>query len=429
MADEMVMDAPAEVEVNDTPVEEVEQPEGEVSDIGDATDEPEETEGEEESEGDEGEEEEGSTEPVSPDGRKMPDGLKKAIAGLKATSPEVAKQIKGLYWSDQEYRAAFAKPSDAVAAKTFLEEIGGQEGVQEIAAEREEWQQIDRDFAEGKPEFVKSLAENNPEGFLKTAPHVINEFATRAPEQYQWYANRLTLNTLSNAGLSMQNLRGVYDRMKDSNPEAAAVVAEVYNSLFEMNDKAAQFEQKRPDPREEQLSKREQEFETKRRGDFESGIETSAKQYLAEKMQPEIDRIVNGRKVDAEAMKGFQKMVQDEVGRLLDVVPGIADKLEAYYRTGDAQKSIAYVQSQYNRLLPQAAKVIEPYVRNFGPASAAKAAPVKTANGKPAVSSPGSVVLKEMPAWDQIDFDKCTTADVMQGNAVLKSGKKASGWA
>jgi hypothetical protein len=128
---------------------------------------------------DEAEEEDPNAPPPVADGRKMPDALKKAIAGIKATNPEAAKAIKGLYWSDQEYRAAFPKPADAVAAKTLIDEIGGQEGIQTITAEREEWSQIDRDFAEGKPEFVKGLAEGNPDAFLKTAPHVINEFATR----------------------------------------------------------------------------------------------------------------------------------------------------------------------------------------------------------------------------------------------------------
>lgn len=429
MADETVLDSP-EIEVTDAPVEEVEQPGGELSDL------PEEQE-EEVTEDDDldtpdVEEEEGKKEePEQPvaDGRKMPDGLKKAIAGLKETSPEIAKQIKGLYWSDQEYRAAFPKPADAVAAKQFLEEIGGQEGVQEIAAEREEWQQIDRDFSEGKPEFVKSLAEGNPEAFLKTAPHVINEFAQRAPDQYQYYANRLAINTMANAGLTIPNLAAAYERYKESNPEAAAILAEVHNSLFDLNQKASEFESKRTDPREEQLKQREQEFETKRRADFETGVASQAEKYLSDKMQTELDRVIAGRKVDPEAMRGYQKLVKDRVGELLEAVPGIADKLEAYYRTGDAKKSLDYIQSQYNRLLPQAAKVVEPFLRNIAPGKPQQAQ--KTANGKPTTtsSSPGSIVLREMPDYSQIDFDKCTVAEVMMGKAVLKNGKTATGWA
>lgn len=425
MAEETVLDEVAAPEVDETP--------SEPTDIGDEGEgEADESEQEEQGAEDEADESEtGEEEPVegkpAADGRKMPDALKKAIAGIKATSPEAAKQIKGLYYSDQEYRAAFPKPEDAIAAKNLIEEIGGQDGIQEIAAEREEWRKIDSDFSEGKPEFVKSLAEGNPEAFLKTAPHVINEFATRAPEQYAYYANRLTLNTMASAGLSLQNLHGAYERYKESNPEAAGIIAEVYNAMHDMNSKAAQFEQKRTDPREEQLKQREQEFETKRRADFETGVADQAERFLGEKMKPEIDRIIGNRKVDPDAMKGYQEMVKAKVGEMLAAIPGIEDKLETYYRTGDAQKSVAYIQSQYNRLLPQAAKVIEPFLRNI---AAAPVKPQPQGSGRAAASSePGTVVLKEMPNWDQIDFSKCSTADVMEGRAVLKNGKKATGWA
>jgi hypothetical protein len=372
-------------------------------------------------------EEDPNAPPVVADGRKMPDGLKKAIAGIKATNPEAAKAIKGLYWSDQEYRAAFPKPADAVAAKNLIEEIGGPEGIQGITAEREEWQQIDKDFSEGKPEFVKGLAEGNPEAFLKTAPHVINEFAQRAPEQYQYYANNVAVNTLASAGLSLDSLAAAYHKFSD-NPQAQAVIADVHNALVGLKEKAAAFEQKRVDPREEQLKQREQQFEEKRRADFEGSVASQAEKFLAEKMQPEIDRIVGTRKVDPEAMKGYQEMVQAKVMKMLGEVKGFEATLEAHYRTGDAAKSVAYVQSQYNRILPVAAKVIEPFLRNIAP-GAAKPVAKNPVTGARQPSGPGEVVLKEMPDYSQIDFNKCTVADVMQGNAILKNGKKASGWA
>lgn len=424
MAEEMVLDEVAAPEVDETPAEPTEL--GEETEI---ADDPEESGDETEGEPDQESEEE-PVEGKPTDGRKMPDGLKKAIASLKATSPEVAKQIKGIYYAEQEYRAAFPKPEDAIAAKNLIEEIGGQEGIQEIAAEREEWNKIDSDFSEGKPEFVKSLAEGNPEAFLKTAPHVINEFANRAPEQYAYYTNRLTLNTMASAGLSLQGLHGAYERYKDSNPEAAGIIAEVYNAMYDLNSKAAQFEQKRTDPREEQLKQREQEFETKRRADFETGVANQAEKFLGEKMQPEIERIIGNRKVDPEAMKEFKKMVQGKVGEMLAAIPGIEDKLEAYYRTGDSAKSVAYIQSQYNRLLPQAAKVIEPFLRNIAPSPAK---PQQKQGGKSEPSEPGTVVLKEMPSWDELDpawrSKSESTAELIEGRAVLKNGKKATGWA
>lgn len=413
MLEDAVLDTP-EVETPEIDTPEVD---AEVSDIP-------EPEPEVPEEGEETEEEtEGEAEPVTTDGRTMPDSLKKAIAGIKATNPEAAKLIKGMFFADKEYRAVFPKPADALAAKGLIDQIGGTEGIQQIQAEREEWNQLDKSYAEGSPEFVKSIAEANPEAFVKTAAHVINEFASRSPEQYSYYANTVALNTLKNSGLDLGALAQAHARYAD-NPQAQAIIAEVHNALLGLKQKTTEFEQKRTDPREEQLKQRETEFEQKRRADFEGGVANQAETYLKDKMQPEIDRIVGTRKVDPEAMKGYQEMVKARVEKMLGEIPGFANNLEAHYRTGDPSKSVSYIQSQYNHILPIAAKVIEPYLRNI------TAAAPKPPTGKPAqrTASPGEVVLKEMPDWSEVDRSKTTVADLMMGNAVLKNGKKATGW-
>lgn len=424
MLEETVIDTPVDSPVDDSSIEET--PIDDAPEVEDAHDESDGIDGEEsdedgESEGDEEEPIEGET---TPDGRMIRDSIKKGLKALGKLDPAAAKELKGVYWEREEYKAVFEKPADAVAAKHFLDEIGGQEGIQEISAEREEWRQIDADFSEGKPDFVKSLAEGNPDAFLKTAPHVINEFASRAPEQYQYYANNVAINTLANTGLTIDNLAAAYHRYAD-NPQAQTIIAEVHNSLVGLKEKATQFEQKRTDPEREKLNQDKAAFEQGRRADFEDRVDNDAKAYLSSKMQPAIDLVVNGRKVDPEAMKGYHQMVKAEVEKRLGAIPGFADKLEAHYRTGDAKRSLDYVQKQYDRILPEAAKVIDPFLRNIAPAKAAPAAKT-AATGKAA--APGEITLKEMPDHSQIDFNQCTVADVMSGHCVLKSGKKASGW-
>lgn len=428
MADELAtLDAPAEAPAESTdlgdaletpaqPEETGTEPEGE----------PDEAESEGDSEG-EGDEEEAAAGQVAPDGRRMPDSLKKALAAVKAANPEAAKELRGLYFANQEYRNAFPTVADATAAKTLIEEIGGTEGVQQIAAEREEWNTLDKQYAEGSNDFIKSIAESNPEAFVKIAPHAINEWATRAPEQYQWYAQSLTVNTLRNAGIPDQ-LAKAYEAARE-NPQLQAQIAGVYNSIVEMHEKAQQFatKQQSVDPERQKLTQEKQQFEMQRRASFEEGIAKQAESYLTDKMKPEVDRILAGRKIDAEAASTIQSLVTAEVQKRLAEIPGFADRLEAFYRTGDAQKSIEYIKNQYNRLLPEATKkVVAPLYRNIGaPATQNKPAAART-NATPAVRA--EVTLKEMPEWRDIDFTKCTTADVASGWAILKSGKKASGW-
>ncbi len=426
MADEMVLDSP-EVEIADqteVPDESTELAEDTPAEEGDESEH--EGEGEEQEDPAEGEEEPA---PATPDGRKLPDAIKKALSTVKAVDPATAKILKSNYYENQEVRAAWGTPAEAVAAKAMFDEIGGKEGIQEIESERQEWHEIDEAFAEGKPEFVKGLAETNPEAFLKVAPHVLNEFATRAPEQYAYYTNKVTLNTMSNLGLTTDALAAAYERYKD-NPQAQSIIAEMHNALYGLGKNAAEFEQKRTDPREEALKQKETQFEQRRRADFETGVETQAKSYLASKIQPEIDRIVAGRKVDPDAMKGYQDMVNREVEKRLGAIPGFSEKLEAYYRTGDSKKSVDYVTAQYNRILPEAAKVIAPFLRNIAPAGKKPVAAPVAGSARP--SEPGTVTLKEMPTWDQLDPNwrnqSNATAELAQGRAVLKNGKRATGW-
>lgn len=392
---------------------------------GDQTDAEGEQEGQEDADADAAAQTEGKQ-----DGRTIPDSLKKAIAAIKATNPAAAKEIKGLYYSNQAYREVFPKPEDAVAAKTLMDEVGGAEGLQAIHSEREEWANIDRAFLEGSKDFYHELAESNTDAFVKGMPHAINEFAQRAPEQYGYYANTVALNTFKNAGIDLPTLAAAHARYAN-NPEAQAIIAEIHNSLLGLKQQAHDFEQKRHDPREEQLKQRETEFEQRRRADFEGAVANDAEKYLSDKMQPEIARYIpQGQNVDPEAQQILQGQVLAEVQRRLGEIPGFGDRLEAFYRTGDKQKSLDYIKTQYNRILPEAAKkIVTPFFRNIAPKPAQQAhrGTARPTNGqRPA--SPGEVVLKEMPEWKDVDQTRTTVADIMEGHAILKNGKRATGW-
>jgi len=384
-------------------------------------------------EGEEPEVEGEEAEPVAADGRRMPDSLKKGLAALKAVAPEAAKELRGIYFANQEYRNAFPTVADATRAKTLIEEIGGPEGVQQIAQEREEWGTLDKQYAEGSGDFVKSIAESNPDAFVKIAPHAINEWASRAPEQYQYFAQSLTVNMLKNAGIPDQ-LASAYNAASD-NPQLQAQIAGVYNAIVDMHEKSQQFatKQQSVDPERQKLTQEKQQFEMQRRATFEEGVAKQAESYLTDKMKPEVDRILAGRKIDAEAEQTIQALVTQEVQKRLGEIPGFADKLEAFYRTGDSQKSIDYIKAQYNRILPEATKkVVAPLYRNIQ----ATPAPKPKAAVSSAQPSRSEVTLKDMPSWDQVDMQKTQqefgmdpTAALIMGKAILKSGKRASGWA
>ena len=83
----------------------------------------------EDEESPEGEQQE-ETKPVEAvqDGRKMPDAVKKAFANLKSSNPEAAKTLRATWFQNQDYKAAFATPAEAIALKDKFEMLGGDEG-------------------------------------------------------------------------------------------------------------------------------------------------------------------------------------------------------------------------------------------------------------------------------------------------------------
>lgn len=436
MADEAVLDAPEmeATDLGDTGEQEVEQP-AESDGIDQPVDETE-TEGEQ----DETEQEEVEPEPAAKgpefDGKKLPDAAKKGLNELKAINPQAATALKDSFYamgaSLTQYQQAFEKPADAIAARQMFDQVGGPEGVTAIQSERDEWNEIDASFGEGKPDFYKNLAEANPDAFLKGIPHAINEFASRAPEQYGYYANTVTLNTLASAGLTTKILADTYNNVKADNPVAAGILQEIYQMISPLEAKKAQFEQKRVDPEKEKFQQEKAQFETNRRVEFEQDVDRQARANFAEKLKPEIDRIINGRAVDPAAMKGYQKMVDDELERLLTEVPGIGKQIEAFYRTGNKAESVKYITNIAGPLMAKAAKVIEPYLRSIPASSKRTVTPgaKPAANGGKPAAPAGTVSLREMPSWEQFDAnwiqDPKNVAAAMSGSGKLKTGRMAS---
>lgn len=390
----------------------------------------EEPEGEEESEEDDEPEVE-QEKPVDKvqDGRNMPDSLKKGIALLKGSNKEAADMVRAQFFQNRDYRDAVGTPQEAVALKAAYEQIGGVEGLAAMEAEREEWNQVDLALGEGK---AADLLADKPELLVKNAIPIINAFADKAPEQYAHYTDKLTYTKMGGDS-TLRTLNALHGILAD-NPQAQSAVASLHDHLYDMREKAQEFEQKRVDPREEQLKQRETQFEEQRRADFEGTVYNDAQSFL----KPEIDRVIsselNGRKVSDATMEIFREKITAEIEKRLAQVPGFERNLDSHYRTGDRGKSLNYIKSQYQSILGvgKAGDVIKPYLRDINPQ---KAPAVKTASDKTtaarsqAPADPGKINMNgRWPNHSDVDWGKTTTKDYASGTAVLKSGKIASGY-
>jgi hypothetical protein len=389
-----------------------------------------ESEGEvEESEGEQQEEQK----PVenAQDGRKMPDAVKKAFANLKSSNPEAAKTLRATWFQNQDYKAVFPTPADAVALKDKFEMLGGEEGIAAIESERQEWQGIEKQVEEGK---IADILAEQPEILAKNAVGMVNKWAEKAPEQYAYYANKLTYNKMGGDG-TLRTLSSIHGLLAD-NPQAQQAIAEMHDHLFDMREKSAQFEQKRVDPREEQLRQERESFEEQRRADFEGQVYNDAQSYLKPEIDKAIGAILNGRQVSAETMELLREKVNGNIEKMIEQTPGLAARVDALYSTGDRAKSLDFIKQQYNRILTsgKAADIIKPFLRDINPTPATKqnGQQQKPQQQRQAAqpNEGGKIHMNgKWPNHADVDWSKTSMADYASGKAVLRSGKTATGWA
>lgn len=393
-------------------------------------DEGDESEGEDE-EQPEGEQQEEETKPVETvqDGRKMPDAVKKAFANLKSSNPEAAKTLRATWFQNQDYKAAFSTPAEAIALKDKFDMLGGDEGVAAIEAELQEWQAVEQQVEQGK---LAEILKEQPELIAKNAVGMINEWAENPAtrEQYQYYANTLTFRSMGGTQ-TLSQLAAAHAAL-DGNPQAQMAIAAVHDRLVDMAEKSQQFESKRVDPREEALRQERETFETQRRADFEGQVYNDAQAYLKPEIDKQIGAILNGRKVSDATMELLREKVNGNIEKMLDQVPGLAKAVDSLYSTGDKAKSLEYIKQQYNRILTsgRAADIIKPFLRDINPQAPAKQnGQAQKPQQKAQQVEGGKIHMNgKWPNHADVDWGKTSMGDYSSGTAILKSGKTAVGW-
>lgn len=379
---------------------------------------------------------EGEEEPPA-DGRKVPDEVRKALKAFRDASPENAKAASALrdsYGRELAYKAIWPTVKDAQSAQTTIQTIesyGGVDGIQATIAEIEE---VDQLLAAGDPKAIDKIFEVAGEGFSKIAPAMLDRLQSSNPEAYAAAVRPHLVAAIGSSGLTDAFAAVLQAQQFASTPGASPEFkAKWEKDASEGLQKIHQYlqglsKEKPVSPNTtvapDKLSERETAIAAREAQAFNTEVGTLANTKMNTSLAKAVAPYVKG--LSQEARADYVQGVYDEVAKLAKADKNYQRNKDAAFKskTKDAASVAKLMSAKFEEVVSQAAKSVAS--RRYGKsAPAAPGTPVP--KGAPAPGGVGSVakpiLVKELPARDQIDFNKTDDDMMIRGIRVLKNGK------
>ena len=288
---------------------------------------------------------------------KLSERARAELDRIKAENPKLAREMRAALFDRQTLLAKVpGGVKEALATIEAYEAEGGSEAVQQVKQENKLWQDLDADFQAGKPEFVRDIAEGNPEAFIKLAPAVFSEFASRAPEHFSHEVSKVFAQDMAANDVAF-NMR-LLQREIGLLPEASrGPVLELWTKLAAYVDrvngiaKTAPKTEAKPTPsnpagttdidqREQQLTIRE--FSTERAAVKES-ITAS-----------EFHKNLGTRKLSAEKVSTIQELYENALDRMVKSIPGHTAKVDRFLAAKDKAGYRKHMEAAIRAKAPEA---------------------------------------------------------------------------
>lgn len=381
---------------------------------------------------------EGEPEEEPTDGRKVPDEVRKALKAFRDASPENAKAVSALrdsYGRELAYKAVFPSVKDAQAAQTTLQTVesyGGVEGIQATIAEIEE---VDQLLAAGDPKALDKIIEVAGEGFAKIAPAMLDKLQSSNPDAYAAAIRPHLVDAIGKSGLSeafeavirsmefarepgaSPEFKGKYEKQAT---EGLSKIYQYLQNLGKQAPPAASTATGAPD----KISERETAVAAREAQQFNQEVGSQANVKMNASLEKAISPYLRQLKLAPQAKSDFVQGVYDEVAKLAKADATYQRNKDAMFKakTKDAGKIAQLMSAKFDEVVGQATKTVA--ARRYGKAAPAAGAP-KVAPGTPGTPAVAGkpVLVKELPKFTDVDWDKTDDDMTMRGIRVLKNGK------
>lgn len=359
--------------------------------------------------------------------------VKKSAEALKAINPalpdamrKAAFELGGLY---REFPGGL---KEAVQAKSVLSEFGGAEGIKELNQAVSDYSALETMFEKGDAGFWK-IADEMPQAFSQIMPAGLEKWKASDPEMYNHVQARVLTQTLDGIGIR-QALSSAYNAIDATTGAAVRTQLEkIWEALDGFKNAGEKAPERKIDPANEALTKREQALAERETKALLAPIATEGRQQIASITEREMAAGYQWNATDPDVKQAVLDEVRKRVVEASGKDKAFTDEFERLKARGDSAGLSRHVKNFQDRVTPQiiqkAARLYAVKPKNAGPALVKKAA---VANG----SSPASVSNNWERIASQPKFKDLDTAAmgrnyedmIMSGKAILRGGKKVQ-WA
>jgi hypothetical protein len=377
----------------------------------------------------------GDTSQAAVGGRKLSPALKQHLEEVKAANPAVAKELKGVIFSDQAFRQQFpGGPMEAQRTKQLIERAGGSEGIQRLQKDAQELTAIDAKVAAGDPAVLDFILTSSPDGFSKIMPVALQKFAEKDPEMYQHQMSRVISNTLANAGLV-----NVLEQLRSSlsNPQkAGGLIDAMVKWARNFDQMAAKPPEKKVDPERQKLELEKKNWTTQKLNETKKAVFSDVRSYNLSSIETRLAREFSAAKRNLAAYKksdpdSFQLMMENCYTAVDKLAVQDKDFVKAYVaalNAGDRNKALDLAKKRISKIVNDSSvknaitRVYRAFNKGGKPAPAAAG---QRPAGTQQARTPGAIKLAAPPRAEQLDKSpgRTTNAMIDKGEAWLKDGR------
>jgi hypothetical protein len=358
---------------------------------------------------------------------KLSEKARAELDRIKAENPKLAREMRAALFDRQTLLAKVpGGVKEALATIDAYEAEGGSEAVQQVKQELGLWKDLDADFQAGKPEFVRDIAEGNPEAFLKAAPTVMAKFAEMAPDHYSHEVSKVFAADMAANDVSF-NMR-LLQREIGLLPEASrGPVQELWNKLAAYVDRVSGLARNAPKTE----AKPNPTAQTQADPDNSLTVEQFAWERTKVKESitaSEFAKNLGTRKLSEEKVSTIGELYEAALDRMVRAIPGHTAKVDRFLAAKDKAGYRKHMDAAIRSKAPEAmASAFRKAGVGGKPGPVAKPAAKPAATAKPATVTTGFTRSATKPNHNDVNWT--ATARIPgkkggDGKFIMRDGSK-----